>query len=58
MSDEFDGPIVSEYQGKPMLVLNPDSQYKFQFGLGKAKMILNNLDAIRRFVESDGKSAD
>lgn len=58
MSDEEQIPEISEYQGKPMLLLNPGSQYRFQFGLGKAKMILQHIDAIRRFVESNGTSID
>lgn len=44
-------PMVSEYQGNPMLVLNPGDRYQFQFGLSKAKMILANIDFIKQFVE-------
>jgi hypothetical protein len=47
---------VSEYKGQPLIVLNAGSRWPFQFGLGKAKMILEHVEAIRAFVESEGKS--
>lgn len=58
MSDESEVPTIGEYQGKPMIVLNPDSQYKFQFGVKKAQLILQNIEYIRRFAESNGTSLD
>lgn len=48
--------VVSEYKGQPLVVLNAGSRWPFQFGLGKARMILENIEAIRAFVDSDGKS--
>ena len=48
--------VVSEYKGQPLIVLNAESRWPFQFGLGKAKMILEHVEAIRAFVESEGKS--
>ena len=48
-------PEVTEYKGNPMVVLNPGEKFPFSFGLGKAKMILANIDAIKKFVESDGE---
>ena len=48
----------TEYKGNPLLVLNADSKWPFQFGLSKAKTILENLDAIRAFVaKHDNKPA-
>jgi len=43
----------SEFKGKPILVIKRDEndQYPFSFGLSKAKLILDNLDEIRSFVE-------
>jgi len=43
----------SEYKGHPMLVLkrSEDEKFPFSFGVGKAKMILDNLDEIRAFVK-------
>lgn len=51
-----DKPTISEYKGNSLLVLNPESRYPFQFGLTKAKMILEHLDSIKAFVDSEGKS--
>lgn len=48
-------PEITEYKGHSLLVLNAGDKFPFQFGLGKAKLILEHLDAIRAFVESDGK---
>jgi len=46
----------SEFKGKPMLVIKRDEndKYPFSFGLAKAKLILENLDAIKKFVEEAG----
>lgn len=43
----------SEFKGKPVLIIKRDEndQYPFSFGLNKARLILENLDAIREFVE-------
>ena len=48
-------PTIEQYQGSPILCLNPDARYKFSFGVAKAKMILDNLEALKAFVASDGK---
>ena len=42
----------SEYKGKPVLILrrNEDDKYPFSFGLNKAKLILENLEEIKKFV--------
>ena len=44
-------PAITEYKGHPMLVLNPSDFKSFQFGTGKAKLILDNLDSIIEFVK-------
>lgn len=49
-------PEISEYKGNKLICLNPGSKFTFSFGLGKAKMILENLDAIKKFVETNGES--
>ncbi len=43
----------SEFKGKPVLVIKRDEndQYPFSFGLSKAKLILENLEEIKKFVE-------
>jgi hypothetical protein len=48
--------VVSEYKGQPLIALNAGSRWPFQLGLGKAKTILEHIEAIRAFVESEGKS--
>lgn len=47
----------SEYKGKPILVIkrNEEDKYPFSFGLSKAKLILENLEEIKKFAEEDGK---
>jgi hypothetical protein len=49
-------PIISEYKGNKLICLNPGSKFTFSFGLGKAKLIMENLDSIKKFVESNGES--
>ncbi|HUL44417.1 MAG TPA: hypothetical protein VLY03_08675 [Bacteroidota bacterium] len=51
-------PIVDEYKGNKILILNPGSRFPFSFGLGKAKMIMQNLDAIRKFIEQYEKKPE
>lgn len=48
----------SEFKGRPMLVIkkSEDDKYPFSFGMAKAKLILENLDEIKKFVaENEGK---
>ena len=47
----------SEFKGNPMIVLKKDEEDKFpfQFGLTKAKLIVENIDAIKAFVEKNDK---
>jgi len=50
----------SEYKGKPVLIIrrSEDDKYPFAFGLGKARMILENLEEIKKFVEDNSKDED
>lgn len=43
----------SEYKGKPLLVIKRDEndKFPFSFGLSKAKLILENIEEIKKFVE-------
>jgi len=47
----------SEFKGNPMIVLSQDEKDKFpfQFGLKKARLILEHLEAIKAFVEKHDK---
>ena len=47
-----------EFKGKPLLVIKRDEndQYPFSFGLSKARLIIENIDEIKKFVaENDSK---
>lgn len=48
----------SEFKGKPILILKRDENEKFpfSFGLSKAKLILENIDEIKKFVEESSKA--
>ena len=45
----------SEFKGKPIIVIKRDEndKYPFSFGLSKAKLILENLDEIKKFIEEN-----
>jgi len=45
----------SEFKGKPILILkrDKDDPYPFSFGVSKAKLILDHLEEIERFVEEN-----
>ncbi|MFH1230204.1 MAG: hypothetical protein V1709_01765 [Planctomycetota bacterium] len=45
----------SEYKGKPILILkrNEDDKFPFSFGLSKARLILENIEEIKKFVEEN-----
>lgn len=47
----------SEFKGNPMIVIKNDEEdkYPFQFGVKKAKLVLENIDAIKAFVEKFDK---
>lgn len=49
----------SEYKGNPTLVLkrSEDDKFPFSFGIAKAKMILECIEAIKKFVEDNDKAA-
>jgi hypothetical protein len=50
----------SEYKGKPVLVIkrNEEEKFPFSFGLAKAKMILESIEEIKKFVaENDNPNA-
>ena len=47
-----------EYKGNPMLVLknNEEDRWPFQFGLKKAKLVLEHIEDIKKFVEKHDKA--
>ncbi|MFH0827249.1 MAG: hypothetical protein V1923_05155 [Candidatus Omnitrophota bacterium] len=58
MESENQGNIVErgEYKGKPLIIFkrNEEDKFPFSFGLTKAKLILENIEAIKKFVEENG----
>jgi hypothetical protein len=44
-----------EFKGNRMIILkkNDDDTYPFQFGKAKAKLIVENFEAIKDFAEND-----
>jgi len=44
-----------EFKGNKMIILkrNDTDTFPFQFGKGKAKLIVENLDAIKAFAEEE-----
>lgn len=50
----------SEFKGKPVIILkrNENDKYPFAFGLGKARMIVDNIDEIKKFVEEASVNED
>lgn len=58
MSVTMNEAVLSEYQGKPVLNLNPQGRPSISFGLGKANVIRENIPAIIAFLLSEGKSID
>src|SRR3989304_594306 len=47
----------SEYKGNPMIVLTqgPEDKFPFQFGLKKAKLLVDLRDNIKKFVTKHSK---
>jgi len=45
----------SEFKGKPLIVLkrSEDDQYPFSFGISKAKLIVENIEEIKKFVQEN-----
>jgi hypothetical protein len=43
----------TEYKGRPTLTLKRDEadNYPFSFGLGKAKLLLEGIEEVRKFVK-------
>lgn len=43
----------SEFKGNKMIVIknSEDDQYPFQFGVKKAKLVVENIEEIKKFVE-------
>lgn len=57
MESNNQGNIVErgEYKGKPLIILKrgEEDKFPFSFGVTKAKLILENIEAIKKFVEEN-----
>ncbi len=44
-----------DFRGKPVLILkrNEEDRYPFSFGVSKAKLILDHIEEIKKFVEEN-----
>ena len=49
--------LEGEYNGNAMLIIrqSPQDRFPFQFGLKKARLILEHVDEIKKFVKKYGK---
>lgn len=58
MENQKPGAQVGEYKGSPVITIftNDNENFKFTFGLGKAKAIINYLDEIKEFIKQNDKS--
>jgi len=52
------GPVIGEYKGRPVITLNPNSRFPFTFGVSKAKLILEHIEEIKKFVEEYDKQSE
>ncbi len=50
----------SEYKGHKLIVLkkDADSKFPFSFGKGKARMIVENFEAIKKFAEEEDEAKE
>lgn len=51
-------PVVQEYKGSAMILLNPGAKWPFSFGLGKARVVLANMRYIQTFVDTNGSAVE
>jgi hypothetical protein len=51
-------PKILDYKGSKILELNPEEKFVFSFGIEKAKMILKNIDSIKKFISTNGKNCE
>ena len=57
-SNTANRPKVGQYKGHPMITLNPDDRFPFQFGLHKARLVLQHIEEIRKFVENASSASE
>ena len=47
----------TEFKGKPVLILkrSEEDKFPFAFGLGKARLIMENIEEIKKFIEDNSE---
>ncbi|MBI5209325.1 MAG: hypothetical protein HY927_05055 [Elusimicrobia bacterium] len=47
-----------EFKGNKMIILkrNPEDKYPFQFGVSKARLVVEHFEDIRKFVDENQKA--
>lgn len=47
-----------EFKGRPLFIIkrNENDRFAFAFGLSKARLILENIEEIKKFVEENDKT--
>jgi len=50
----------SEYKGKPILIIkrNQEDRFPFSFGISKARLIMEHIEEIKKFVEDSTEGAE
>jgi hypothetical protein len=56
MDEQNSTCCIDSYKGRPTFAINKESPYPFSFGLLKARLIVKHMEALQKFVESDGRS--
>lgn len=48
----------TDFKGKPVLILkrSEEDKYPFSFGVSKAKLILEHIEEIKKFVEENSQA--
>lgn len=46
----------SEYKGNPMIVIKstPEDKFPFQFGVKKARLVVEHIEDIKKFLQKHG----
>lgn len=45
----------TDFKGKPVIILkrNEEDKFPFSFGLGKARLIIENIEEIKKFIKEN-----
>ena len=56
--DKVTKAFTGTYKGHPTITLPTTKGYGFSFGLGKARSVLANLEAVKKFVEENAEEVN